>query len=145
MKVLMFLAAWLLPAAVFAADCSAITTTRTGSGYTVARLILADGKTSTAASTACAIPTRAGKPAGWDSMRCWAEASNSCTDFSAVLRDYPDANECNGTCDPQNLVTFAKGGTTSAGFDEVLGETYDVDLTIDTCTVSVVCDFYYKQ
>lgn len=146
---------WGLPA--LAADCTLAATFRDGRGFTVNRYLLADGKTGAGVSTKCVPPETGGTSpnatAGtqpWDYYRFFAEEGNTCTSWTAVVRDYPlntTSSQCRGTCDAHTLVTFDKTGTTSKSYNEPLGEALDINVTTITCTggLSVYVDFYYRN
>ncbi len=146
-----------LPLSVFAADCDVQTVDRESGPWHVERVLLADGKTGTGASTKC-VPkqylarrgTSSTVAAPWDFYRFVGEEGDTCTSWSAKVQDYPintTSAQCRGTCDAHTLVTLAKGATTSRSFREPLGEAQDIDVTAINCSggVSVFIEFYYRN
>lgn len=153
---LAFLLCAALPAISLAADCTEVSVARNNAGYTVKRYLLADGKTGTGASTKC-VPLQTLPLGGhtttaapWDFYRFIAEEGDTCTSWTAVVRDYPlntTTSQCRGTCDAHTVVTLDKTATTSRSYREPLGEAQDVNFTAITCSggVSVYVDFYYRN
>jgi hypothetical protein len=162
MKWIILILALVLAPMAWAADCAVCSSSsgatcalgRSGQGITVARVLVLDSETvDNDTVNKCSSPVRGNtsdtpSPA-WEAVRCWVDASDACTSYTINLRDYPTntSGNCEGACDAHVLHTFDSTAETSVGFPtEVLGEAFDADVTaIDTCTVSVYCDWYYRQ
>lgn len=149
----MLLALLLSPSLAFAADCTETSVLRNNSGFTVKRFLISDADTGISTSTKCVPPqfqaTGGMTTAPWDFYRIIAEEGDTCTSWTAEVRDYPINSTaiCRGTCDPHILGTFDKSAKTSQTFHEPLGEAFDVNITAITCTggLSVFADFYYRN
>lgn len=146
----------LLALPVQAADGDTVTTTRTGEidnrsqGWTIHRMIVCDADTGVVTCSKTATPSGRGSSLPpWDRYRIFTDADDSCTSYTVTVRDYPinaDTTECNGSCDAHNIVTLTSTGTTSKFLADPLGEAVDADITaIDTCTLSVFIDFFYRN
>lgn len=153
----LILATWLVPVWALANDCDEVKVKRNNKGFTVKRFVLADGKTTNTTSLKCTLPSL--DPTGgmastpWDFYRIFGEEGNTCTSWTAAVRDYPTNDStstppvCRGTCDPHTLTTLAKGATTSQTFKEPLGEAMEVVTSGVVCAdgASIFIDFYWRN
>jgi len=142
-----------VPQLAHPADCDEADVRRDNQGFSVKRIVLADGKTTNTTSTKCVPPSRG--PTGnqtatpWDHYEIVGEEGNTCTSWTAIVRSYPinDTAVCRGTCDAHDLATLAKGAVTNKFFVDPLGEGFDVVTSNVTCTggVSIFLDIYWRN